>query len=70
MEVNTLRTQFDKHEAWAGDRAAEYKSTESMLQQLRLDIHGAKVGGRVALGIALTLGGVVGWLVSLIIAKP
>lgn len=31
-----------------------------------MEIHGAKIGGRVALGIALTMGSLLGWIASLL----
>lgn len=40
---------------------------EAKLDDMRLDIHGAKIAGRVTLGIALVVGSIVGWVVRMII---
>jgi len=66
MELNTLARNFENHEKWAGERNEQLVANSALIQQLRMDIHGAKIGGRVALGITLALGGLVGWLVGLV----
>ena len=37
---------------------------EATLDKVAKDIHGAKVGGRVILGVALVAGAVIGWIVT------
>lgn len=56
---------------------AKMETVESTLQRntekvsaMAMELHGAKVGGRVFLAIALTIGGVVGWAVKAFLATP
>lgn len=42
---------------------------ETTLNTVAKDIHGAKVGGRIILGVALIAGAVVGWVINMVVGS-
>lgn len=40
----------------------EVREIREVVEDIRRDIHGARIGGRVGLAIAMALGGIVVWL--------
>ena len=69
LSMHALQQSFTNHEKWAGERKSELDKTAALLADIKLEIHSAKLAGKVALGIMLTLGGVVGWLIGLLMRK-
>ena len=45
---------------------SDLRTIRDGVEEIRRDIHAAKIGARVGLGIALTLGGVIAWAVGLV----
>lgn len=66
LAINTLQRNEENHDVSAQARSNKMDQIDRTLQELRMELHGAKVGGRVALGIALTMGGVLGWIASML----
>jgi len=42
---------------------------ETTLNTVAKDIHGAKVGGRIILGVALVAGVVIGWVINIAVGS-
>lgn len=66
LTINGIQRDAENHQHWADARSTKMDQIDKTLQELRMEIHGAKIGGRVALGIALTMGSLLGWIASLL----
>lgn len=62
LALNTLQRNAENHEASAQARVNKMDQVDRMLQELRMEIHGAKAGGRVLIGVWMVLGPVLGML--------
>lgn len=45
------------------DLKTDTKATFQVVQRIERDLHGARIGGRVALAIAMALGGLIAWVI-------
>ena len=54
---NTQRSDID-------ELKREVRGVRDVVECIRRDMHGAKIGGRVALAIAMALGGLVSWAIQ------
>lgn len=66
LAINGIQRDAENHQHWAENRSSKMDQIDKTLQELRMEIHGAKIGGRVALGIALTMGSLLTWVASLL----
>ena len=49
------------------DLRYEVSEIRTIVGEIRQDIHGAKIAGRVGIGIAMVLGGIIAWVSQLVI---
>lgn len=63
--TNTLEARVAVLEQQVNDSTATLNRIERRVDEIRLDIHAAKVGGRWLIGVALAVGGIVGFFVKL-----
>lgn len=65
--VASLEAHSDMQAQTLRELKADLKTLCRGVEDIRRDIHSAKVAGRMTLGVAMTLGGLVGWILQLVL---
>ena len=63
--VASLEAYSKVQHAAISELKRELRHIRSGIQEISSDLHAAKVGGRVFLAVALTLGGLIGWIINM-----
>ena len=62
--IASLEAYSKTHRADIDELSADMRRIREGVESIQRDLHGARVGGRVALAIALAFGGFIAWIIQ------
>ena len=64
--IASLETYSRVHAGSLEELKADLRAVRACVQSTSQDLHAAKVSGKVVIAVAVTVGGMIGWVVNLI----